>query len=74
VSSEAQISRVMIGRIELIKPSQRALLNTISKPEETKKLGRFAAAILNDENRRNPSPRLQALIQSAGFAPVSLAR
>jgi hypothetical protein len=63
VSADALITRVMIGRIELITPDQRKLVNTIvngklsegNRMNAQKKLGRFADAMIADA-RTHKSP------------------
>jgi hypothetical protein len=74
VSVSAEITRVMVGRIELVSPAQARLLQTISAAGDLPKLGRFAGALINDEQRRSPSPRLATLIESAGLQPAKIAR
>jgi len=74
VSVPAEITRVMVGRIELVSPVQARLVQTISAASDLPKLGRFAGALINDEQRRSPSPRLASLIESAGLQPAKIAR
>jgi len=74
VSVPADITRVMVGRIELVSPQQRALLASMQKADEAKQLGRFAAALMNNEQLLHPSPRMASLIDSAGFQPAIIAR
>ncbi len=74
VSVPVDITRVMVGRIELISPAQADLLKTITDVKDISKLGRFTGALLNDENARNPSPRLAKLIVEADLQPAKVAR
>ncbi len=74
VSVPADITRVMVGRIEMVSPAQSTLLKTITDAADLPKLGRFAGALLNDENARTPSPQLQKLIDQAGLQPAKIAR
>jgi len=74
VSVPAKITRVMVGRIELIAPEQQALLGTISDVKDVPKLGRFYAALLNEEQRLRPSDRLAKLIEAKQCAPAKVAR
>ncbi len=74
VSQPVDITRVMVGRIELISQEQKELLATMQNVDQIKQLGRFAAALMNDEQRRNPSPRLATLIHAAQYEPARIAR
>jgi hypothetical protein len=65
--------RVMMGRIEIVTAAQRELLRKIStsKPADVysvhaqyEALGRFANALLLDENARRPTPGLSAFISA----------
>jgi hypothetical protein len=64
ISPEAEVVRVMIGRIELVTPEQRRTLerlvtldvvNASDLPGGYFLLGRFAPALLADEHRRRPT-------------------
>ncbi|CAN5520096.1 hypothetical protein BH10PLA1_BH10PLA1_07600 [soil metagenome] len=74
VSIPAKITRVMVGRIELVTPEQQALLGTISNRNDVPRLGRFAAALLNEEERQRPSARLVNLIAEMNFSSANVAR
>jgi len=66
---ETKITRVMVGRIELISPRQRAVLQKISDggsesfEQEYAALGRFARPLLFDEMERRPSEGLKRFIE-----------
>jgi hypothetical protein len=64
ISGETEVTRVMIGRIELVTPEQRATLQrlmSLSAPSRSNLpggyhlLGRFANALITHEHRRRPS-------------------
>jgi hypothetical protein len=80
ISGEAEVTRVMIGRIELVTPKQRQLLAKISqqpvfdptKPlkdacPEYEELGRFRNALLLDEVSRTSNEQLKQLLQRYGI-------
>lgn len=81
VSTDAEIQRVMVGRIDLVTPQQRAELRRLASlnpqtdgpaiTESYKALGRFYAALMLDEHRRRPSPTLETLLRSVGVNPAS---
>jgi hypothetical protein len=74
ISAECEVSRVMVGRIELISPRQRELLNRLSvapKVEDYAALGRFRSALLLHEQAVRPTPALKAFI-SANVQSISL--
>jgi len=76
LSADANVSRVMMGRIDLITPAHRQTLEKLaeSSGDPSKKevidlyrqLGRFAGAIVRDEAKQHPSKPLQVL---AGLTP-----
>jgi hypothetical protein len=72
VSPRADITRVMVGRIELITPQQRAIMARIKiSPESAQlffSLGRFRDALLLDEYRLHPSPGLEQFMQRMSVA------
>lgn len=64
ISPAAEVSRAMIGRIELVTPEQRRTLERLVKLDSVNPtdlpggyylLGRFANALLADEHRRRPT-------------------
>ncbi len=79
VSVPALIRRVMVGRIELVSPEQRALLRQIAEgpapaqpfgpemPSAYKDLGRFRDALLLDEAEHRPTPALRSFIALNGL-------
>lgn len=79
ISQSAEISRVMIGRIEIVSPDQRRYLGLLSKregrfdpadpPAAYCLLGRFANALILDEYRRRPSDGLRQLISNFQLDP-----
>jgi len=82
VPAANHVTRVMIGRIELVTPEQRALLAKLATdPEEEQRrdylaLGRFRNALLLDEEKRRPSPALKEFIVKNNLSAytVDLAR
>jgi hypothetical protein len=70
----------MVGRIELITPAQRKTLAQFSSVKSPAApldqwygtLGRFRAALLIDELRRNPNPRILGFVASRGIPPAAL--
>ncbi|HWB60414.1 MAG TPA: hypothetical protein VG733_13040 [Chthoniobacteraceae bacterium] len=76
ISAQCSVTRVMLGRIEVVTPGQRALLKEIATAMATgitadglKKqnqdyidLGRFRNALVLDEEQRRPSAGLEAFI------------
>lgn len=69
VSVPAEITRVMVGRIELVTARHEELLSRITQVAEVPQLGRFAGAMLHDAQKRHPSQRLMELITYAGLGP-----
>lgn len=66
ISVPSEVTRVMIGRIEIVTPEQRALLEKISanpQPGDYVKLGRFRNALILDEQKRRPTPALNDFIR-----------
>ncbi|HMD54456.1 MAG TPA: hypothetical protein VKJ65_07910 [Phycisphaerae bacterium] len=75
IQPTAAITRVMVGRIELVTPDQRALLNKMAGMpahtasdlyqlvEDYNQLGRFAAALVIHQEHIHPSPALEILLQ-----------
>jgi hypothetical protein len=72
VSPSAAITRVMVGRVELITPAERAAMARINTSPESLQLfaslGRFRDALLLDEERRHPSPELESFMQRMSVA------
>ncbi|HTV47067.1 MAG TPA: hypothetical protein VMG59_01355 [Phycisphaerae bacterium] len=75
VHTPADITRVMVGRIELVTPEQRALLNKMATMpadsldfnqlvEDYNQLGRFAAALIINEEHLHPSPAYELLLKN----------
>ncbi len=70
ISPEAAVTRVMVGRIELVTPEQRAVMARIATadPDEAGALfmglGRFRDALLLDEEHRRPTPGLERFIKA----------
>ena len=79
VSVDATLTRVMVGRIEIVTPDQRRLLGLLSNrtdalnasdpPAAYYLLGRFANALLLDELRRRPNERLREFSLALGLGP-----
>jgi hypothetical protein len=80
VSEPAEITRVMVGRIEIVTPEQREAIATINKAKDFKNksvseaygsLGRFRDALLLDAARTDPD--LQTFLKAQGirFAETS---
>lgn len=82
ISADADVVRVMVGRVELVTAPQRQLLQQIaagpaSKPVHDgpladdfrayERLGRFRNALLLDEFHRRPTAALRALIKNYGL-------
>ena len=66
ISVPSAVTRVMIGRIEIVTPEQRALLEKISadpQPGDYAKLGRFRNALILDEQKHHPKKALGDFIQ-----------
>jgi hypothetical protein len=73
ITPAADITRVMIGRIELVTPGQRAIMSRIgSNPDDAAALynglGRFRDALLLDQQHRSPSPGLEQFMQQQSVA------
>jgi hypothetical protein len=74
VSHTAEITRVMVGRIELVTPEQRTIMARISSADLAEEynlyngLGRFRAAMLLDQERLHWTPALSKFMQSAAVA------
>ena len=69
VSVRSRVSRVTIGRIEIVTPAQRALLKEIASGAPVKKmvqdyadLGRFRNALVLDEQKSRPTAALNDFI------------
>lgn len=77
VSAEAEISRVMVGRIEIVTPYQRQMLKILagrSKPWRMDDLpaayhllGRFANALILEDLRRGENENLRELASNLGL-------
>jgi hypothetical protein len=75
VSVDADIHRVMMGRIDLVTPEHRAILKQIAAGSENsadlyRQLGRFRDALLLDELKQRPTPVLSAFVTSKGLKPL----
>ena len=74
VTPAADVTRVMVGRIELVTPEERALMGKLSTAnlQEAEKeyagLGRFRAAMALDEERRYPSEELEKFMGTMSVA------
>ena len=77
VDRVAVVTRVMIGRIEIVTPEQRALLKEIASGGSVKpsfqheayvKLGRFRNALVLDEQKHRPTPALAEFISKNDLA------
>jgi hypothetical protein len=70
IAKPAQVTRVMIGRIELVTPEQRVVVNKIAneKNDAARKtligsLGRFGQSLVNDDYRRRDAAQRAAATQ-----------
>lgn len=73
VSHTAEITRVMVGRIELVTPEQRTIMARISSadpetPALYNDLGRFRAAMLLDQERAHWTAALSKFMQNMSVA------
>jgi hypothetical protein len=74
ITPAADVTRVMVGRIELVTPEERSAMaqigtSVIRSPEALYAgLGRFRDALLLDEQHHNPSPGLDHFMQQMGVA------
>ena len=80
ISVAATISRVMIGRVEIVTPGQRALLKEISSGPGAEKqnrdytsLGRFRNALVLDEQKHSPTAALNDFIGRNGLGAYDAA-
>lgn len=81
ISKPCELTRVMVGRIELITPQQREHIQFLTRlspdnpllGEEKQKLGRFADALILDEMKRNPSEPLRSLCVTLQLIPKPVA-
>jgi hypothetical protein len=68
ISVPSELTRVMIGRIELVTPQQQdTLAHVASNPKAFNELGRFGYALVLDELKRNPNPALAQYAVKAGI-------
>jgi hypothetical protein len=78
VTPTAQIKRVMVGRIDLVTPHHRELLQKIASDPDVRQhdaelwkvydqLGRFRNALVLDEERRRPSQSMAKFINEHGL-------
>ncbi len=83
ISAPCDLTRVMIGRIEIVTPGQRALLAKISADRDPGlpipeidgaylQLGRFRNALLLDEEKRRPTPALSDYIAKNDFGAYKI--
>src|SRR5262249_27238111 len=69
-SVPVEVTRAMIGRIELITPEQRQTIATLPmNAKGMEKLGRFGYAMVLDELKRRPSRALEIFTKSQGIVP-----
>jgi hypothetical protein len=76
ISPAADITRVMVGRIELVTPEERETMERIGDPNDSLdasmklffSLGRFRKALLLDEEDRNPNPWLNKFLSQYHIA------
>jgi hypothetical protein len=76
--AEVELTRVMVGRIELVTPQVRQDLAAMSRDKTEAgqvsdcyaDLGRFADALILDSLRAHPSPRLFEFASSKGIVPA----
>ncbi len=87
---EPVMTRVMLGRIEIVTPEQRAVMASLGRPDDPfaktdwdatlaryERLGQFRNALVLDEQRRRPTAPLDDFIKHFhldGFAPSWKAR
>jgi hypothetical protein len=77
ISKPCELTRVMMGRIELITPSQRQAINQLLTADRTKpkvdvkatfaSLGRFGYAMIQDERQRKEDAAKSPMKRSRGF-------
>ena len=68
ISAPNELTRVMIGRIELITPAQKDVLAQLpAHPKGMEKLGRFGYAMVLDELKRTHDPELAKFAKSQGI-------
>lgn len=70
ISGTTDITRVMVGRIELVSPGQRetlARLGVTPTQEDYAALGRFKSALLLDEEKKRPTRNLEVFISAMGL-------
>jgi hypothetical protein len=82
ISQPCELTRVMIGRIELVTPKQRELLarmyddkhriTSVTAERYHAQLGRFGNALLLDALRQQPNARMQAFANVHGIFQVAL--
>ena len=75
MSKPAQVTRVMIGRLELVTPAQRLVINQVTdetnkptpevKKQLTESLGRFGQSLVNDQYRRQQAAAREARARAA---------
>lgn len=73
-SRPVEVTRAMIGRIELVTPAQRELLAKLPDAKAYQALGRFGYAMLLDEMRYRLDPGLQMFSREMGirvYAPTT---
>jgi hypothetical protein len=83
ISSPSELTRVMIGRIELVTPAQRELLarmadekkpiTSVTAEAYLGRLGRFGHALILDELRQRPSKPLAAFARVHGIFETYIA-
>src|SRR5207249_10279683 len=77
ISNVSALTRVMVGRIELVTPEQRAFLHDVTTGTNTvsyDRIGRFRNALILDEQKRRPTAVLANFIEAnklGAFTPVT---
>lgn len=85
VSTQAKVTRTMVGRLEIVTPEQRAILRRIAMLPAAaadgdvrfnlyKSLGRFRNALALDELEKRPSESLAQFVELHGLQPLSIPR
>ncbi|MGH7176640.1 MAG: hypothetical protein ACREJC_04605, partial [Tepidisphaeraceae bacterium] len=74
LSVPATVTRVMVGRVDLLTPTQRDLIRTVATTDDPRLrqnafslLGRFGAALMLDEQRARPNQSLAKFLEDRGI-------
>ena len=70
-SVPVELTRVMIGRIELVTPAQRRALAAVPDAKSFNQLGRFGYAMVLDELKNHPRPALTKFAADNGITAFS---